>query len=136
MRCRHTRRAVSPRTHAVCAASQEKQSNQALARGDALARFTREASHTFNEALIAVTSNPSPIEEVAQTILRYITAHPDACDSLEGICDWWLTRQRRDDARSDVAAAIERLVARGRIEASSGVDGLTVYRASKAGSLH
>ena len=83
-----------------------------------------------------MTSNPSSIEEVAQTILRYITAHPDACDSLEGICDWWLTRQRRDDARSDVAAAIERLVSRGRIEASSGVDGLTVYRASKAGSLH
>ncbi|VTU28859.1 hypothetical protein RA8CHR_03835 [Variovorax sp. RA8] len=79
--------------------------------------------------MLAVASCSSSIEEVAQTILRYITAHPDACDSLEGICDWWLVRQRRDDARRDVAAALESLLASGRIEAWSCADGLTVYRA-------
>jgi hypothetical protein len=76
-------------------------------------------------------SNSSQIADVMETILRYITAHPDACDSLEGISDWWLARQRRDDARSEVAAAVEQLVARGQIEASTGIDGLTVYRAAR-----
>ncbi|WP_436314033.1 hypothetical protein [Variovorax sp. LjRoot84] len=76
-------------------------------------------------------SNSLQIAEVVETILRYITAHPDACDSLEGISDWWLARQRHEDARSEVAAAVEQLVARGQIEASTGVDGLTVYRAAR-----
>jgi hypothetical protein len=79
--------------------------------------------------MLAVASCSSSIEEVAQAILRYVTAHPDACDSLEGICDWWLVRQRRDDARRDVAAALESLLASGRIEAWRCADGLTVYRA-------
>lgn len=78
-----------------------------------------------------MTSPASTTAEVEETILRYIAAHPDACDSLEGISDWWLARQRYDDARSDVAAAIKQLVARGQIEASTGADGLTVYRAPR-----
>jgi hypothetical protein len=67
--------------------------------------------------------------DVAETILRYVIAHPDACDSLEGICDWWLVRQQRDDTRLAVASALVKLVADGWIEATTGVDGATVYRA-------
>ena len=67
--------------------------------------------------------------DVAETILRYVTAHPGACDSIDGICDWWLVRQQRDDTRIAVAAALQGLVDGGRMEASTGVGGLTVYRA-------
>jgi hypothetical protein len=67
--------------------------------------------------------------DAAELILRYVSAHPDACDSLEGICDWWLVRQKYDDTRLAVASALVQLVADGRIEASTGVDGATVYRA-------
>lgn len=70
--------------------------------------------------------------DVAETILRYLAAHPDACDSVDGICDWWLVRQQRSDARVAVAAALDDLVATGEMEASTGSDGLTVYRAMRA----
>ena len=75
-----------------------------------------------------MTTDSLLTHDVAETILRYVTAHPDACDSIEGICDWWLVRQRRDDTRNAVAAALKGLVAAGRMEASTGADGLTVYR--------
>lgn len=80
----------------------------------------------------SVTTDSLLTLDVADTILRYVTAHPDACDSLEGICDWWLVRQQRDDTRRAVAAALVGLVADGRMEASTGADGLTVYRARPA----
>ena len=67
--------------------------------------------------------------EVADTILRYVGAHPDACDSIAGICDWWLARQCRDDTRRAVASALAQLVASGQMESSTGAEGLTVYRA-------
>ncbi len=78
-----------------------------------------------------MTSSIAPHVDVAETILRYITAHPDACDSLEGVCDWWLVRQRRDDAKCDVASALAYLVAAGMIAVSVGPGGLTVYHAVK-----
>ena len=80
-----------------------------------------------------MTTQPANVTEVEETILRYITAHPDACDSLEGICSWWLARQRQEDARRDVVAALEHLVASGRIQAWTGRDGLTLYRATPDG---
>lgn len=79
-----------------------------------------------------MTSSTTTVPGVARTILRYIAAHPDACDSLEGICDWWLARQRREDGRCEVAAALQYLVAGGQVEASTGPGGLTVYRAARA----
>lgn len=65
-------------------------------------------------------------------ILRYVGAHPAACDSAEGICEWWLARQQRDDLRCAVDAALAQLVASGRIEASTGVDGRVLYRGVSA----
>lgn len=78
-----------------------------------------------------MTSSTPTVTNVAETILRYVAAHPEACDSLEGICDWWLARQRRDDATREVAAALQYLVACGQIEAATGPGGRTVYRAAR-----
>ena len=69
------------------------------------------------------------LDEIAATILRYVLLHPNACDTLDGITDWWLPRQRCFEARADVQSALERLTASGRLEARAGADGNVVYRA-------
>ncbi|MDH0867517.1 hypothetical protein [Mitsuaria sp. GD03876] len=74
-------------------------------------------------------TTPPSSADVAAMILRYVIAHPGACDSIDGICDWWLVRQQRDDLRSAAEAALVLLVADGRIEVITHVDGSTVYRA-------
>jgi hypothetical protein len=32
-------------------------------------------------------------EEIERAILRYLAAHPEAKDTLEGIAEWWLLRE-------------------------------------------
>lgn len=76
-----------------------------------------------------VCEDPNSTSEVAAVILRYITSHPDACDTLQGVSDWWLARQRYEDTRTKVAAALEFLLEHGQVEALQGVDGRVVYRA-------
>ncbi len=66
------------------------------------------------------------IRLVAEEIHRYCIAHPDACDSVEGIA-WWLARQRHDEVLSDVRAAVDVLVAEGRLTPHALADGSTVF---------
>ena len=66
------------------------------------------------------------IQRIADEIQRYCAAHPDACDSVEGIA-WWLARQRYDDSLLHVRAAVDALVADGRLVAHRLGDGSTVF---------
>lgn len=66
-------------------------------------------------------------ENVAQALLRYLQAHPDAADTLEGVVKWWLPRQRYLDAMESVEAALELLVQREMVEKFPGPSGV-VYR--------
>ena len=72
------------------------------------------------------------INELAETILRYVASCPNACDTLDGICDWWIPRQRYIDAKNEVLAALELLKLRGQVESRAGADGQTLYRARHA----
>ena len=72
------------------------------------------------------------VDELAQTILRYVASCPGACDTLDGICDWWIPRQRYVEAKGDVLAALELLKARGQMDTRTGADGQVRYRASRA----
>lgn len=72
--------------------------------------------------------------DLAALILRYISARPDACDTLEGVSDWWLARQRFEDSRADVAAALQWLIDRGQAQAVRAADGHVVYRAVDSGN--
>lgn len=47
---------------------------------------------------------------IAERIGKYLTQHPEAADSVEGISAWWLSSQHGEDA---VLAALEQLEARG-----------------------
>jgi hypothetical protein len=68
------------------------------------------------------------LSAVAQAIRRYIEAHPNAADSVDGILHWWLTRQHYTDAVRDVQDALDQLVARGLISCQRLSDGRVVYQ--------
>jgi hypothetical protein len=55
----------------------------------------------------------TPLLGLAEEILRYLQAHPNACDTLLGIMEWWLLKQRIEIAANDVQKALDQLVARG-----------------------
>jgi hypothetical protein len=67
-------------------------------------------------------------EEIAETILRYVGSRPDACDTVDGICEWWIPKQHYIEVRRDVLAALALLKERGQIEVRTGVDGQVRYR--------
>jgi hypothetical protein len=69
------------------------------------------------------------VEEIAATVLRWIATRPNAGDTVDGICEWWLPQQRYLDSRANVLAALQLLEARGQIEARRGLDGQVLYRA-------
>jgi hypothetical protein len=68
-------------------------------------------------------------DQLAATILRYLESCPDACDTAEGVCQWWIPQQRYVESTHDVIEALGTLVERGKIETHSGVDGQLLYRA-------
>jgi hypothetical protein len=70
-------------------------------------------------------------EEIAVQVARYLRVHPDASDTVDGIARWWLARQRFDDAREMVLAALERLVERGLVERRTLANGVTLFRGAQ-----
>ena len=60
-------------------------------------------------------------------ILRYLRAHPQAADTVDGIVEWWLPRQRHDEAVDRVQHALDELVARGLVDKITLVDGTVLY---------
>jgi hypothetical protein len=68
----------------------------------------------------------SLVEVVASDIERYCIAHPEACDTAEGIF-WWVQLQRQDDIRSSVAGAIALLLSKGVLQCSFAPDGTELF---------
>ena len=73
------------------------------------------------------------VSEAEQAILRYLIAHRDARDTIEGIERWWLPESKEYGIRV-VAQALERLESRGLIRvwksaSAKPVYGLRSYRA-------
>lgn len=50
---------------------------------------------------------------MAESILSYLAAHPDAQDTLEGIVEWWLLEERIKEGTALVRGALLALVAEG-----------------------
>jgi len=71
------------------------------------------------------------IADIAGEIERYLRAHPDAADSVEGITHWWLMRQRYSESVPRVRQALERLVARGVVTRRVLPEGRVVFAAPR-----
>lgn len=69
----------------------------------------------------------SDMARLSDEILRYLRAHPRAADTVDGIVEWWLPRQRRDEAAGRVQRALDKLVASGLLEKIMLVDGTVLY---------
>ena len=64
---------------------------------------------------------------IAEEIQRYCAAHPNACDSVEGIA-WWVQMQRQEDMKVAVRAAVDWLVKQGVLQKHELQDGSVVFR--------
>ena len=51
--------------------------------------------------------------EVARAILQYLHEHPDATDTLEGIAQWWLTREGTERKVKEVESGVAILLDQG-----------------------
>lgn len=53
--------------------------------------------------------------EVEHAVLAYLAQHPDAADTLDGVVNWWLPKQRYETERRRIAEALDHLVERGQL---------------------
>jgi hypothetical protein len=67
------------------------------------------------------------IEVLAREVETYLSQHPEAADTADGILRWWLPRVRLEEAQHDVQRALDLLVARGVIVERQLPDGSKVY---------
>ena len=75
--------------------------------------------------------SPGDPPAVDDEIVAYLAGHPEATDSLDGIVSWWLPRQRYEQTRERIQAALDRLVAQGVVERIHLADGSVVDRRSR-----
>lgn len=69
--------------------------------------------------------------EVSYFILSYLTRHPDAGDTFDGIVEWWLLQQRIKFETRNVSEAVARLVAEELILEHIGADSRVTYRVNR-----
>jgi len=77
------------------------------------------------------TSADAEIEGIARDVEQYVSLHPTAADTADGIARWWLDRAEPPPL-SSVEAALESLMSRGLLARSSLPDGQAVYSARQA----
>jgi DNA-binding IclR family transcriptional regulator len=57
-------------------------------------------------------------EKLAAAILQYLTEHPHAMDTLEGIAEWWIGREQIRVEVNTLAKVLHRMTEQGLLEAS------------------
>jgi len=83
--------------------------------------------HRYYASVSKQQTNNEDVVTIALEIRNYLSAHPNAVDSLEGITKWWLTRQRYEEAVSQVQKALDSLVAESVISKRVVADGRVIY---------
>jgi hypothetical protein len=66
-------------------------------------------------------------------ILAYLRGHPAAADTVDGIIEWWLPRQRYETAKAAIQRALDDLVAEGKIDELVSDVGTRLYRLRRGG---
>jgi hypothetical protein len=72
-------------------------------------------------------STPDDHKSATQLVMAYLEAHPQACDTIEGIARWWLMSQQINDATFAVKRALEELKKRGYVREERKADGRIFY---------
>lgn len=116
--------------------------------GDGQARTNSSAAagefHTFADFIHGINSachlpaadfvpcgQKGPLQ-IEADILHYVARHPEAKDTVEGVAEWWLEPPSRASV-AEVKAALEQLVAQGRMAADQKADGRIYYRRARTG---
>lgn len=72
-----------------------------------------------------------PAADTAREILAYLSSHPNAQDTIEGIMHWWLLEQDIKRSMAHVQAALSELVARRLVVEHRGADGKVRYSVNR-----
>jgi len=65
--------------------------------------------------------------EIEMSVLAYLHRHPQAADTLRGIVNWWLPRQRYEIGCQRIEHVLGRLVAEGLLHRDELPDGEVLY---------
>lgn len=65
--------------------------------------------------------------EVEHAVLAYLQQHPQAADTLRGIVNWWLPRQRHEIGCRRIEHVLDQLVAEGLLHCDKLPDGEVLY---------
>lgn len=94
-------------------------------------RDALKASVGSNRIVVARAKKIGPdVEAVAVDISTHFFSCSSAGDTVEGITDWWVARQRRDNAMPTVRRALEYLVRDGKVTKTK-VGNRNFYRKAK-----
>ena len=64
-------------------------------------------------------------------ILRYLSAHPQTTDTIDGVVEWWLTQGKTRATLPRITRALGQLVRRGLLLKQQATDGETHYRLNR-----
>lgn len=70
------------------------------------------------------------IERTAKLIVAYLCSRKQASDTIDGIANWWIMRQRLHEEKRHVEQAVEFLFDQGLIEKRTLSDGSVLYTAN------
>jgi len=70
-------------------------------------------------------------QQIEYEILAYLTEHPDAQDTLEGIVEWWFLEQQIKYRTAQVKKALTELVAKGLVLERKGRDTRVHYQINR-----
>lgn len=70
-------------------------------------------------------------DQTKKIILRYVLAHPDAKDAINGIAEYWITRQKVSEQLDEVVGVVDELVGEGILIERVGPGGTCIYSLNK-----
>lgn len=78
-------------------------------------------------------SNPADLSLrcITQEIEKYLSDHPMAADTAEGVTDWWLHRKRNEATCAMVQQALDYLLDHSIIMTYTNINGNKVYLSNK-----
>ena len=77
--------------------------------------FSVDKSEFNKQVDYKMASQPVKVDSIAKDIKEYFRGNPHAGDTVEGIANWWITKQSLNNARDMVLEALEMLVQQGEL---------------------